>query len=225
MHVPLWLFLTSIFLAATYSDMASIILRSSRASSGLASIRRLLPFNTNFPSLLSSPFKANSSPYTLPKSNTNYFSTTATTANMSQAFLDTLTARRTYYQLTKNLPISNARVQEIVEHAILHVPSSFNSQTTRVLLLFGAEHDKLWDVTLDILKAIVPADQFEGTSKRIGGFKGAAATILFFDDRAPVQAMQEKFAIYADRFPTWATESTGMSLLPNITNESGLTLS
>jgi predicted oxidoreductase (fatty acid repression mutant protein) len=34
--------------------------------------------------------------------------------------------------------------------------------------------------------------------------------VLFFVNRASVSAMQEKFAIYADRFPTWATQSDGM---------------
>ena len=34
--------------------------------------------------------------------------------------------------------------------------------------------------------------------------------ILFYVDRPTVQGMQQKFALYADRFPTWATQSDGM---------------
>lgn len=34
--------------------------------------------------------------------------------------------------------------------------------------------------------------------------------ILFYVDQTVVNGMQEKFALYADRFPVWATESGGM---------------
>jgi predicted oxidoreductase (fatty acid repression mutant protein) len=34
--------------------------------------------------------------------------------------------------------------------------------------------------------------------------------ILFFTDRPTVQSMQQKFALYADKFPIWATQSDGM---------------
>lgn len=36
--------------------------------------------------------------------------------------------------------------------------------------------------------------------------------ILFFTDRPTIQSMQQKFALYADKFPTWATQSDGESL-------------
>ena len=41
-------------------------------------------------------------------------------------------------------------------------------------------------------------------------FKGAAGTILFFDDEEVVRGMQAKFSAYADRFPTWASQSNAM---------------
>lgn len=34
--------------------------------------------------------------------------------------------------------------------------------------------------------------------------------ILFFEDQSVVEGMQAKFAIYADRFPPWASQSSGM---------------
>jgi len=46
--------------------------------------------------------------------------------------------RRSIYALNKNLPISNEEISEIVKHAVLHTPSSFNSQSTRVVNLFKA---------------------------------------------------------------------------------------
>jgi predicted oxidoreductase (fatty acid repression mutant protein) len=58
---------------------------------------------------------------------------------------------------------------------------SFNSQTTRVLILFGDEHRKLWDFTHDAVKAVAPADVFEKqTAPKLQGFRGAYGTALFF---------------------------------------------
>ncbi|KAF4982030.1 hypothetical protein FZEAL_2280 [Fusarium zealandicum] len=118
--------------------------------------------------------------------------------------------RRTYYGLSKDLPISTRRIQEIVNETTLHAPSAFNSQTNRVVVLFGAEHDKLWDITADSLRAIVPPEAWEGTAQRLSGFKGAAGTVLFFTENTVVESFQAKFAIYADRFPPWAQQTNAI---------------
>lgn len=97
----------------------------------------------------------------------------------AQTLVDLAKARRSYYPLSKDLPVGAARVQEIVKDLLDQVPSSFNSQSNRVVVLFGAEHDKLWDITTEILKAMVPAEQFESTSNRMAMFKGAAGTVCF----------------------------------------------
>ncbi|KAL7795012.1 Nitroreductase [Trichoderma ceciliae] len=121
--------------------------------------------------------------------------------------------RRSIYPLTKDLPISTSRIHEIVKEATLHTPSSFNAQTNRAVILFGGEHDKLWDITSDTLKAIVPEDQFKSTADKLALFKGAAGTVLFFEDTVATKGLQDKFALYADRFPPWAVQSLGMEQL------------
>jgi predicted oxidoreductase (fatty acid repression mutant protein) len=140
---------------------------------------------------------------TTPKS----FTTTAkmgsitTTTNGADSFLAQITARRSFYPLNKDLPIPTTRVQEIIGSALQQVPSSFNSQSNRVVVLFGAEHDKFWDVTRDILKAIVPEGAaWDATAGKMAMFKGAAGTALFFEDQTVVEGMQAKFPTYADRY-------------------------
>ncbi|EEU41853.1 uncharacterized protein NECHADRAFT_64155 [Fusarium vanettenii 77-13-4] len=118
--------------------------------------------------------------------------------------------RRTYYALSKDLPVTAQRIQEIVKETTLQTPSAFNSQTNRLVVLFGAEHDKLWDITSDSLKAIVPPEAWENTATRIAGFKGAAGTVLFFTDVTVQESFQAKFAIYADRFPPWAQQTNAI---------------
>ncbi|KAH7200698.1 Nitroreductase-like protein [Fusarium oxysporum] len=125
-------------------------------------------------------------------------------------FLQFVKSRRTYYPLSKNLPISTSRIQEIVNEAVLHTPTSFNSQSNRLVVLHGTEHEKLWDITIDTLKPIVPAENWKATSDKLALFKGAAGTILFFNDITTVEGLQAKFVPFADKFPLWASQSLGM---------------
>ena len=120
-------------------------------------------------------------------------------------------ARRSIYNLTNQLPISNEEVAKVVEHVITHTPSSFNSQSTRLVILFGDEHEKLWQITEDLLRKIVNDDaKFEGTKQKIDSFKAGAGTVLFYEDRAVVKGLQEAFALYADNFPVWAEHTNAM---------------
>ncbi|KAK3063891.1 hypothetical protein LTS18_011931 [Coniosporium uncinatum] len=133
-------------------------------------------------------------------------------ANMASkmSFMDAIKARRTYYQLNKEVPIDDSRIEEIVKHAVLHVPSSFNSQSSRLVVLLKKEHDQFWDFTLEILKLLTPADKFDGTKQRINGFKAGYGTILFFEDPDPVHQLEKNFPLYADHFPTWSEHTSAM---------------
>jgi predicted oxidoreductase (fatty acid repression mutant protein) len=137
---------------------------------------------------------------------------TPTTPLSADSFLAHIKNRRTYYPLNKELTIPPSRIQEIVKEALQHVPSSFNSQSNRVVVLFGAEHDKFWDITTETLKAIVPAEQWESTAGRMAMFKAAAGSILFFEDQTVVEGMQAKFALYADRYVSLPFQLTSASL-------------
>lgn len=122
----------------------------------------------------------------------------------------TAEARRSIYALNKQLPLSNDAIVRIVEHAVLHTPSSFNSQSSRLLLLLGQEHDKLWNLTEEALRAIVAADKFEPTAQRLASFRAAAGSILFFEDQEVVKDLQARFALYAENFPVWSEHASAM---------------
>ena len=118
--------------------------------------------------------------------------------------------RRSIYALNKTLPTSTDAINQIIEHALLHTPSSFNSQSTRLVVLHGAEHEQLWDIAIDELRKIVPADAFVATEAKLNMFKAGAGTVLFFEDMAVVKGLQEQFALYADNFPIWADHANAM---------------
>ncbi|CAK7274963.1 type II nitroreductase [Sporothrix epigloea] len=128
----------------------------------------------------------------------------------ADTLLELIKGRRSYYALSKDLSISKDRIQEIVKEAILQVPSSFNSQSNRVIVLFGDEHDKFWSIVRETLQAFGTPETREKTNSRLAMFDASAGTILFFEDQTVVENFQSKFAIYADRFPGWAQQSDAM---------------
>ncbi|MDU0203653.1 MULTISPECIES: nitroreductase family protein [Paenibacillus] len=128
----------------------------------------------------------------------------------SNAFLKAVKERRTYYGLSKGTVISNERIQEIVNEAVKYTPSAFNSQSARVVVLFGDQSDKLWSITKETLRKVVPAGSFAPTEERINGFSNGSGTVLFFEDQTVVEGLQAQFASYADNFPIWSNQSSGM---------------
>ena len=129
---------------------------------------------------------------------------------MSRNFNEAVENRRSIYAIGKDVKVSLEDIQKLVEHAVKHVPSSFNSQSARVVVLFGDNHDKLWEITREELRKIVPAEAFASTDEKINSFKNGYGTVLFFEDEAVVQSLQEQFALYKDNFPIWSLESSGM---------------
>ncbi|KAF4556022.1 Nitroreductase HBN1-like protein [Elsinoe fawcettii] len=119
--------------------------------------------------------------------------------------------RRTIYQLNKTSPIPDSKILELVGLAAKHIPSSFDSQASRLVVLLGAEHDKFWDFVWDAVKPHVEGKPSEASSKgRIDGFKAAKGSILFFESDKAVQAIADKWKNYADRFPQWSEHSSAM---------------
>jgi len=129
---------------------------------------------------------------------------------MSKDFLTAVADRRSYYGISKETVVSDDRIKEIIEHAVKHTPSSFNSQSARVVLLLGDHHDNLWNITKEALRKIVPADQFSSTEDKINSFKNGYGTVLFFEDSSVIESLQQQFALYKDNFPIWSQQASGM---------------
>lgn len=154
----------------------------------------------------------------------------------SAAFLEAVKARRSIYTIGSESTISDEKIEEIIATAVKHAPSSFNVQSSRVrprapprvlclahfhiymltltpdtqaVLLLGDEHKKLWEITLNVLKGIVPADQLPATEGKINGcFAAGHGTVLFFEDQEGVKALQAQYPTYQDRFPAWSEHAS-----------------
>lgn len=129
---------------------------------------------------------------------------------MSKDFFTAVADRRSFYGISKEAVVSDDKIKEIIEHAVKHTPSAFNSQSTRIVLLLGKEHDKLWDITMEALRKIVPADDFSSTEDKINSFKNGYGTVLYFEDNSVIESLQKQFALYKDNFPIWSQQTSGM---------------
>ena len=130
---------------------------------------------------------------------------------MARNFKEAVEHRRTYYHITNSSPISDNEIKEIIAFAVKNVPSAFNSQSSRVVLLLGKNHKKFWDITKETLKAIVPAKAFEKTLAKINtSFDCGYGTILYFEDMAVVENLQKAFPSYKDNFPIWSQQTSAM---------------
>ncbi len=118
--------------------------------------------------------------------------------------------RRSVYALGNELPVEPQAIVNMAERVLLHTPSAFNSQSSRLVVLFGAEHQQLWDIAEEKLRAAVGDGDFSGSKQKLDGFRAAAGTVLFYEDKNVTESLQEQFALYADRFPVWAQQTSAM---------------
>ncbi|WP_285274783.1 nitroreductase family protein [Halopseudomonas bauzanensis] len=130
---------------------------------------------------------------------------------MSNKAIEIYQKRRTQYALGKNLDVSNEQIIELVKEAVRQAPSSFNSQSSRAVILLGEQSELFWELTKEALRPLVPADAFVNTENKLASFAAGAGTVLFFEDQNVVKGLQEQFASYADNFPIWSEQSSGIA--------------
>ncbi|EMA6341790.1 nitroreductase family protein [Bacillus cytotoxicus] len=129
---------------------------------------------------------------------------------MAKDFYKAIEDRRSIYGISKEQVVSDEKIQEVIQHAVKHTPSAFNSQSARVVVVLGEQHDKLWDLTKETLRKIVPENNFGPTEEKMNAFKSGYGTVLFFEDGKVVESLQEQFASYKENFPKWSEQSSGM---------------
>ncbi|KAL1967337.1 hypothetical protein VTN77DRAFT_3383 [Rasamsonia byssochlamydoides] len=118
------------------SPSSSLAIQSWRAT------RSGIKVNTHL-SLATISTRANPASRSTPRSSTSTdrcchssvrsFSTSPTTmsATATDTLIELAKARRTYYKLGKKSPVPDSKIEELVKTATLHMPSSFNTQSTR----------------------------------------------------------------------------------------------
>lgn len=99
-------------------------------------------------------------------------------SSLTTAIIDGFKGRRSIYSLANESTISDGRLEEVITEVIKHTPSSFNSQTTRIVVLLKEENQKLWDLAFEVASSKVPAELFEKLYKnRITASRAAYGTV------------------------------------------------
>lgn len=116
---------------------------------------------------------------------------------------EVLEKRRSYYNIKKELPVSEDEVLAMIREVTELVPDAFNMKSARLVVMLGDKQDQLWDSIYDVFGGAVARE-------KIASFKAGAGTVLYFYDSSVVEAMQQQFPMYADKFPVWANQANGM---------------
>ncbi len=133
---------------------------------------------------------------------------------MDKSLKESLINRRTYYAISDQSPVSDDEIEEIVMTVAQNVPSAFNSQSTRLVLLLGENHKKLWNIVKETLRKRIPEKNFKSTEDKINNsFSAGYGTVLFFEDKSVVDHLQKQFPLYAEKFPIWSEHTAAMHQL------------
>ncbi|MEN8410596.1 nitroreductase family protein [Acinetobacter bereziniae] len=131
---------------------------------------------------------------------------------MSNVFLDLIHKRRTIYAIGRHVNHSPEYLSDLIQQAIKQSPSSFNSQSSRAVILFNAEHEKFWNFVKAQLKTYAKDEASAlKTEAKMDSFIAGFGTVLFFEDQGVVKDLQAQFPSYADNFPVWAEHSTAIA--------------
>lgn len=129
---------------------------------------------------------------------------------MKNEYYQALEQRRSYYGISAQSPVSDERIIELVQHSVKFTPSAFNSQSARAVVLLGENHKKLWSITLDTLREVVPPEAFAQTEEKVNSFAAGYATVLYFEDTAVTEGLMQAYPLYTANFPVWAQQENGM---------------
>ncbi|KAJ5485713.1 hypothetical protein N7530_000013 [Penicillium desertorum] len=129
---------------------------------------------------------------------------------MADTYLCFIRQRRTFYSLTNTSPVSDERIVEVVQEVVRHSPSSFNAQTSRVVILLGEEHLKLWTIALEVLKSTFPAQSWDGYEKKLNDRKAAYGTILLYEDQAVLPSLQVKAPLFKNHVSQFSEHNSAI---------------
>lgn len=124
----------------------------------------------------------------------------------AQEHLSLLQCRGAVGRLNGKLPahVSYSNLLQDIGLVLQESPSSFNSQSTRLVILLGSDHSRHWRAVMDDTVSEAERQHIEHC------LLPAAGTILFFEDTETVTDLQCRMPLFAERFMTWAMQGTAM---------------
>ena len=130
---------------------------------------------------------------------------------MSRTFLEAISHRRSNYHLENISPVSTAHILDTIDTILSVVPSPFNVQSARLVVLFDEQHTALWDIVERELESRIPKDIFAKTRQKLHkSFRSGFGTILIYEEEMALNRLRIDAADYAENVNHWSEQSSGM---------------
>ncbi|MDO4680752.1 MAG: nitroreductase family protein [Aerococcus sp.] len=94
-----------------------------------------------------------------------------------------LKERRSTYVMSANTSVSEDAIVSRLRENLQQVPTAYNAQTTRYVVLFGDANKKLWQHLYDVQKDVLQSDQWEQYGPVIESYQNVLGTVVFFEDQ------------------------------------------
>lgn len=104
-------------------------------------------------------------------------------------FKNVIKNRRSIYALGNNSDYSIEEIVATIKETQKDVPSAFNSQTSRLVVLNGEANTKFWDLILKVQEEVLDQGTWDFMSPIMHGAKNGIGTVLFFEDRDAIATM------------------------------------
>ena len=136
------------------------------------------------------------------------------TRDMERNFIEALEYRRSHYAINAAMSASVEEIVSTIDRIMLAMPSAYNSQSSRVVVLMGVHHICFWGIVKQCLAKLVTPEVFVGTRTKIDTcFAAGCGTVLFYEDMDVVRRMKEQFALYANKFDEYSAHTSAMHQL------------
>lgn len=133
---------------------------------------------------------------------------------MSRTFLEAIEHRRSHYSLSAAKRVECEDIVRVIDRIMLAMPSAYNSQSSRVVVLFGIHHLCLWGIVKQSLEQIISPEAFVATREKIDrAFASGYGTVLYYEDMDVVESMKREFPTYAAKFDEYSEHTSAMHQL------------
>ncbi|KAJ7670425.1 nitroreductase [Mycena rosella] len=122
---------------------------------------------------------------------------------MSDTYLAAIAVRRSNYAITPKSSVPDEKLEAIIKACVLHCPTSFNTQSSRAVLVVGDANKKLWNMISESALKGLEGDNKTSMQGRLTAFGGGYGS-------AVIDAITVKFPVYTKQFPVWSLNAAGM---------------
>ncbi|MBG9784779.1 nitroreductase family protein [Shouchella lehensis] len=119
-------------------------------------------------------------------------------------FFEAIQTRHSYENVAADAVVSKERLVTVLEHVVTYVPTPFNIQSGKLLLLLGEKHRQFWTDATKMKEE--STDPFDYLPQHNAGF----GTVLFFEDQQAITDAKKQYPKKLDYFSSWSDHSSGM---------------